>query len=306
LGSAGLPNLDASLDTGDVGDEEVAAVARRYRRAALATLITVARNERAPASARAQAASRLLEYSDGKPAQARPPVIADLATMPLEQRMQLWNELTFSFNAEEGLPAELQRMLNEAYEYAVQRQAERQGARRDPNAPDLGSDEPGAVLPRPNRYTRGNPEPPSPHRLQREPIIRPGGAPLSAPLAASLGNPDRGAQVEGPVIVGPPAASTVEPPEGAEPDNVIPLNPPLPRGCHPLIRQPAPSPIGATANTGGISAIPAGGVHPDVLARSTLPPAPAGNGGASGMALDAQIWGASGWGGYPWRPGGRR
>src|SRR5215471_9909193 len=71
-----------------IADEEVTKLARRYRPESLATLISVCRDERAPASARVSAASKLLEYSDGKPGQAKPVTVADVAAMSDEQRQR--------------------------------------------------------------------------------------------------------------------------------------------------------------------------------------------------------------------------
>ena len=74
-------------------DDEVVSLARRYRKEALASLVTVLRDESAPASARAQASAKLLEYSDGKPGQARQITIADVSHMPDELRQQLLDAL---------------------------------------------------------------------------------------------------------------------------------------------------------------------------------------------------------------------
>jgi hypothetical protein len=51
-------------------DDEVTSIARRYKVEAVATLIAVCRNEDAPASARATAATTLLAYAEGRPSQS--------------------------------------------------------------------------------------------------------------------------------------------------------------------------------------------------------------------------------------------
>jgi len=76
-----------------IADEEVRKLARRYRPESIATLIAVCRNERAPASARASAASKLSEYSDGKPGQAKQVTVTDVAAMSDEERQQLLDVL---------------------------------------------------------------------------------------------------------------------------------------------------------------------------------------------------------------------
>jgi len=76
-----------------IADEEVTKLVRRYRPESLATLISVCRDERAPASARASAASKLLEYSDGKPGQAKQVTVTDVAAMSDKQRQQLLDAL---------------------------------------------------------------------------------------------------------------------------------------------------------------------------------------------------------------------
>ena len=74
-------------------DDEVVSLARRFRKEALASLVTVLRDEHAPASARAQASATLLEYSDGKPGQARQLTVADVTAMTPYLRENLLTRL---------------------------------------------------------------------------------------------------------------------------------------------------------------------------------------------------------------------
>jgi hypothetical protein len=95
-------------------DDEVVSLARRYRKEAVASLVTVLRDESAPASARAQASAKLLEYSDGKPSQARQITVADLASMPDALREDLLNALLSHY-----MPSGHQALLRQACEDAV-------------------------------------------------------------------------------------------------------------------------------------------------------------------------------------------
>ena len=95
-------------------DDEVVSLARRYRKEAVASLVTVLRDESAPASARAQASAKLLEYSDGKPSQARQITVADLASMPDALRADLLNALLSHY-----MPSGHQALLRQPCEDAV-------------------------------------------------------------------------------------------------------------------------------------------------------------------------------------------
>ena len=64
----------------------------------------------------------------------------------------------------------------------------------------------------------------------------------------------------------PPVRAPAPPPLR---DNVVPLSPPLPRGSHPVITATLAPQAG---NAGDVPAVRSGGVHRDVLYRSTLPP----------------------------------
>ena len=102
-------------------DDEVTSIARRYRRVSIATLISVCRNERAPAAARATAAAKLLEYSDGRPGAARPVTVADLDLMTPEDRQELWMALFTHYEA--VMPGEIKELMTAAYVEAMQRVA---------------------------------------------------------------------------------------------------------------------------------------------------------------------------------------
>jgi hypothetical protein len=119
-------------------DDEVVTLARRYRKEALASLVTVLRDEHAPASARAAASAKLLEYSDGKPGMARQLTVADIGNMPDDLRQQLLEALLTYY-----MPGGFQALLKAACDDAVAKFAARK-----------------AALPRP-RMTRRAPVPPA-------------------------------------------------------------------------------------------------------------------------------------------------
>jgi hypothetical protein len=98
----------------DVRGGDLAGLARRYRDECIATLISIQRDPRAPATARAQAASRLMEYSDGRPVSARAIGVNDLASMTPDQREELWHALMTHYETE--MPGELKRQYQEAVE----------------------------------------------------------------------------------------------------------------------------------------------------------------------------------------------
>src|SRR5207302_9478835 len=97
-----------------VTDDEITKLSRRFRLESIATLISVCRDERAPATARAQAATKLLEYSDGRPGQARQVTVADLAAMTAEQRHELFSALVTYY--ETDMPGFLKQVMEEADE----------------------------------------------------------------------------------------------------------------------------------------------------------------------------------------------
>jgi hypothetical protein len=73
----------------DDPSDEVATIARRFRKESIAALVAVTRDARAPAAARAQAATKLLEYASGRPTQAKQVTVADVATMSMDETMAL-------------------------------------------------------------------------------------------------------------------------------------------------------------------------------------------------------------------------
>jgi hypothetical protein len=79
-----MPRDDLALD------DSAASLARKVSRESIATLIAVSRDPHAPASARAQCATKLLEIGHGRPALAKPMTVADLAGMSPELRRDLF------------------------------------------------------------------------------------------------------------------------------------------------------------------------------------------------------------------------
>lgn len=71
-------------------DDNAVQVARWYRTEAIACLLAVVRNERAPASARANAASKLLEYADNK---SQPIKVADLDALDPDELEDMFVQL---------------------------------------------------------------------------------------------------------------------------------------------------------------------------------------------------------------------
>jgi hypothetical protein len=70
-------------------DDEVVRVARHFRVEAAACLVAIIRDETAPASARANAAEKILLYSDGRPGPAKQIAVADLASLTLDEKLEL-------------------------------------------------------------------------------------------------------------------------------------------------------------------------------------------------------------------------
>jgi len=52
-------------------------------------LVAIIRDETAPASARANAAEKILLYSDGRPGPSKQIAVADLVSLTLEQKQEL-------------------------------------------------------------------------------------------------------------------------------------------------------------------------------------------------------------------------
>ena len=74
-------------------DTTITEFAKNHRLDVAAVLVQIARDESAPAAARASAAERILAYSDGRPGQARQLTTADLASMSSDLRAELLHAL---------------------------------------------------------------------------------------------------------------------------------------------------------------------------------------------------------------------
>jgi hypothetical protein len=189
-------------------DDEVVTIARRYKVEAAATLVTVCRDEHAPASARAQAATKLLEYAEGRPAQSRQIAVADIGAMSDQERLALLRALLVHFDREQ--PGFLRQLMADAYIDAAQQ---------------LG-------LPKPNRFTRGTPP-----TLIAQPESRQSVRSSLKNTNSHSGVRERGDAHEGhaPAVVG----DAPEVPRHRATGDVQPL----PLGTHPVIPQPELEPI---------------------------------------------------------------
>jgi hypothetical protein len=241
-------NPPSSRSSNDAEVADLARLARHYRHQTIATLVTITRDTTAPASARAMAARTLMEYSDGRPSQARQPTVADLATMPDDQKMQLLVALV-NDHTPNGFMALLQQSVDEA----------------------IALDEVQPRLPRPNRFTRGTPAPRLAHHPQRQ----------TPPVNAMNGDPATIAADHAPAHSAHAqhagqfqSAPQLPEPEPA-PSNVVPFSansenePPF------GLKFGLADTLDTTNNT--TSAAPVNGVHHSVLARSARP---------LGMAMD--------------------
>jgi hypothetical protein len=193
-------------------NEDAVQVARRYRTEAIACLVATIRNERAPASARANAAGRLLEYADDK---AEPIKVADLHAVTDDEREELFVALLQDCNftseyfasgmklAVKAARIELQRQ-REQHQHQVRRHRPRlphrtptskvtadkaaPGPADAENAPDATSDARGAehALPGPALPPQGTPD-----HGPRPLIAGPGEAIVDAPQRMIVNLPDR-------------------------------------------------------------------------------------------------------------------
>jgi hypothetical protein len=73
--------------------DELMTFARRFRQTAAATLVQICSDEQAPPAARAGAATKILEYADGRPGIAKPITTADIHRMAPEHRLALLGAL---------------------------------------------------------------------------------------------------------------------------------------------------------------------------------------------------------------------
>jgi hypothetical protein len=95
-------------------DDAIASFAKRYRQEAAAALITVIRDDTAPASARTAAAERILAYSDGRPQAAKQITVADIGRMTEEQRQELLRALLTHYLPNGALEDLLKQSVDEA------------------------------------------------------------------------------------------------------------------------------------------------------------------------------------------------
>jgi hypothetical protein len=218
-------------------DDEVVSLARRYRKEALASLVTVLRDERAPASARAAASAKLLEYSDGKPSQSRQLTVADLGSMPDDLRMQLLEALTNYY-----VPDGFKRMLAQACEDAVAL---------------------AHALPKPpkNRFKRG-PLAGAPACVPRWPPTPPANA-IRSDLSGEAGG-GRHATTSQPEAPAVRAAHAAHAPPAVRPANVVQL--PGTKAPYGLIYGTAETLEHSQASAPN----PHGGIHPSGVERSAL------------------------------------
>jgi hypothetical protein len=176
----------------------VAKISERFQQDAVAALVQI-RDEQASDNARAQAASKLLEYGIGRPPQAKPITVADLSSMTEQQRVELLSALLQHFETE--MPGSFKALMVEAYKEAI------------------------ATPPRP-RFRRGTPPalpapasaraeaPPGAHGAQNAPLaVMPAAVP-SAPHGAPAAAAPAGQADEAPEA--PPAQPA---------DRPIPINP---------------------------------------------------------------------------------
>jgi hypothetical protein len=245
------PPKDHGSRSGAASDIEAIEIARRYRKESLATLISVCRDPKAPASARAMAARTLLERSDGKPSQTKPLTVADLATMPEELQFELLSELLLHRKLAfpqwfEALIEKLARLRLEIYYPDLASRPDFQWGDRPDPPPRLG--------------------PPLPDRRRSKPRLRDPGR------ASNHVRDDRDPEPDPDPRPTPPPLPQPEPPHTplpAEPNG----DRPAPFGLrYGLDAPPAPSRITGGAATANGPDGHNGGIHPDVLFKSTLPP----------------------------------
>jgi hypothetical protein len=145
-------------------DDSAASLARKVSRESIATLIAVSRDPHAPASARAQCATKLLEIGHGRPSMSKPITVASLSEMSHELRRDLFLALWCHYEVE--MPDRFQQMLKQAVDEALALQAS---------------------LPRPNRFTRRSPVP---EALATEPpALKPAANAIRSDLSAKSVGP---------------------------------------------------------------------------------------------------------------------
>jgi len=233
-------------------DDEVVSLARRYRKEAVASLVTVLRDPNSPASSKASASATLLAYSDGKPGQARQLTVADLASMPDDLRMELLQALLHHY-----IPGGWQALLKQACDDAVAQ------AR--------------LTFSKPNRFRRG-PKAANPDAAVAPPVVQPAAcisarsSARAAPAAAAYAAPAASA-FKRPLMPSPSERVNA----GINPPNIVQL-PGTRREASSLLNSNAarPPPYGLRYGTVETlertqDATPSnGGIHPDVVRRSAF------------------------------------
>jgi|SRR6516165_7696637 hypothetical protein len=137
-----------------MADDVLIQFARRYREEAAAALLTIIRDDNAPAHARASAAEKILGYSDGRPGQSQPIKVADLDKLSPDERNQLFRALLTYY--QDDLP-DLKAMVQEVVSQA---QKLIQAPQRKPNPFRRGAVA-GAITP-PSSSVQAPPPPASP------------------------------------------------------------------------------------------------------------------------------------------------
>jgi hypothetical protein len=94
--------------------DDLTSFARKYRQEAAAALVTVIRDDTAPASARTAAAERILAYANGRPQAAKQITVVDIGRMTEEERMELFQALLHHYLPEGSLQALLKQSVDEA------------------------------------------------------------------------------------------------------------------------------------------------------------------------------------------------
>jgi hypothetical protein len=97
----------------DLIDAEIATICRRYSVEAIATLIACCRDDDASASAKAAAATKLLEFGGGRPGIARQITTADISAMSDDQRVDLLRLLVEHYFPDDGFQDALRRLYGD-------------------------------------------------------------------------------------------------------------------------------------------------------------------------------------------------
>jgi hypothetical protein len=161
----------------------------KFRNDAIACLVQLVRDESAPAASRASAATKILEYSVGRPVQAKAITVADIGAMTEEQRQELLHALVNHY-----LPGGVEALIKEAVDTALTQQT---------------------TQPKPLPFIRKAPTPSTSNNAARSPE----NAPSRAPTLCSSGEAELG--VQEPLKASSGRAGKKPPP----PNNIVPLHP---------------------------------------------------------------------------------